>query len=65
MEYHDMDYGKTRPQDYEQIIKEYPKYTATVLPAFLQLIKEQAVNLKPASKAVVQLGGLVEGVSGI
>lgn len=25
MEYHDMDYVKTGPQDYEQIMKEYPK----------------------------------------
>lgn len=64
MEYHDMDYVKTRPQDYEQIMKEYPQYTAAIQPAFLQLIKKQATTLKPSVKAVVQLGDLVEGVSG-
>jgi len=64
MQYHDMDYVKTRPQDYAQIMKEYPHYTATVQPAFLQLIKKQTVNIKPPVKAVVQLGDLVEGVSG-
>jgi 3',5'-cyclic AMP phosphodiesterase CpdA len=64
MEYHDMDYVKTRPQDYEQIMKEYPQYTATILPKFLQLIKKQTIGLKPSVKAVVQLGDLVEGVSG-
>ncbi|HWJ25609.1 MAG TPA: hypothetical protein VNS32_03645, partial [Flavisolibacter sp.] len=64
MQYHDMDYVKTRPQDYAQITKEYPGYTAGIQPAFLQLIKRQAVNLKPSVKAVVQLGDLVEGVSG-
>lgn len=53
MEYHDMDYVKTGPQDYEQIMKEYPKYTATIQPAFLQLIKRQTVNIWPAVKAVV------------
>ncbi|HEX7847931.1 MAG TPA: hypothetical protein VF476_19155, partial [Chitinophagaceae bacterium] len=25
---HDLDYVMTRPQDYEQIFKEYPQYTA-------------------------------------
>lgn len=64
MEYHDLDYVRTRPQDYEQIMKEYLGYTATVQPSFLQLIKKQTVNIRPVVKAVVQLGDLVEGVSG-
>jgi 3',5'-cyclic AMP phosphodiesterase CpdA len=64
MEYHDMDYVKTRPQDLAQITNEYPQYTAMVQPAFLQLIKKQAATLHPSVKAVVQLGDLVEGVSG-
>lgn len=64
MQYHDMDYVKTRPQDYAQIMNEYPQYTATIQPAFLRLLEKQTVTLKPSVKAVVQLGDLVEGVSG-
>lgn len=61
--HHDMEYVKTRPQDYEQITKEYPKYTDSYLPSFLQLIKKQTTVI-PNVKAVVQLGDLVEGVAG-
>ena len=61
---HDLDYVMTRPQDYEQIFKEYPQYTAFFMPKFLQLIKKQTIAVKPTVKAVVQLGDLVEGVSG-
>lgn len=61
---HDLDYVMTRPQDFEQIFKEYPQYTAFFMPKFLQLIKKQTTTLKPTVKAVVQLGDLVEGVSG-
>ncbi len=63
LQYHDMEYVKTRPQDYEQITKEYLNYTFNIQPAFLQLIKKQAAA-NPSVKAVVQLGDLVEGVSG-
>lgn len=63
-EYHDMDYVKTRPQDYVQIMKEYPLYTDSIMPKFLQVIKKQSSVIKPSIKAVVQLGDLVEGVSG-
>lgn len=61
---HDLDYVMTRPQDYAQIFKEYPQYTAFFMPKFLQLIKTQAANSKPKVRVVVQLGDLVEGVSG-
>jgi hypothetical protein len=61
---HDLDYVTTRPQDYDQIFKEYPQYTAFFMPKFLQLIKKQTGAIKPSVKAVVQLGDLVEGVSG-
>jgi hypothetical protein len=64
LEYHDLDYVLTRPQDYEQIFKEYPQYTAFFMPKFLQLIKKQTTAVTPQVKAVVQLGDLVEGVSG-
>jgi hypothetical protein len=64
LEDHDLDYVMTRPQDYEQIFKEYPQYTAFFMPKFLRLIKKQTTVVKPAVKAVVQLGDLVEGVSG-
>ena len=64
LEHHDLDYVMTRPQDYAQIFNEYPQYTAFFMPRFLQLIKKQAETLKPAVKAVVQLGDLVEGVAG-
>ena len=37
LEYHDLDYVMTRPQDYEQIFKEYPQYTAFFMPKFLLL----------------------------
>ncbi len=60
---HDPDYVMTRPQDYEQIFKEYPQYTF-FMPRFLQLIKKQATVIEPRVKAIVQLGDLVEGVSG-
>lgn len=63
LEYHDLDYVMTRPQDYEQIFKEYPQYTAFFMPKFLQVIKKQSIAI-PRVKAVVQLGDLVEGVSG-
>jgi hypothetical protein len=61
---HDVDFVMSRPQDYEQIFKEYPQYTAFFMPKFLQLIKRQAATLQPPVKAVVQLGDLTEGVSG-
>lgn len=61
---HDLDYVMTRPQDFEQIFKEYPQYTAFFMPKFLQVIKKQTIAIKPPVKAVVQLGDLVEGVSG-
>ncbi|WP_173002935.1 metallophosphoesterase [Chitinophaga sp. SYP-B3965] len=61
---HDLDYVMTRPQDFEQIFKEYPQYTAFYMPKFLQLIKKQTGAIMPAVKAVVQLGDLVEGVAG-
>lgn len=61
---HDWDYVKTRPQDFEQIMKEYPQYTAVYLSKFLQLIKNQTLSVSPPVKAVVQLGDLVEGVAG-
>jgi 3',5'-cyclic AMP phosphodiesterase CpdA len=64
LEYHDLDYVRTRPQDFKQIFNEYPQYTAFFMPAFLQLIKKQTQSFNPAVKAVVQLGDLVEGVSG-
>jgi predicted MPP superfamily phosphohydrolase len=64
LEYHDLDYVRTRPQDYKQIFTEYPQYTAFFMPKFLQLIKKQTLSFNPAVKAVVQLGDLVEGVSG-
>jgi hypothetical protein len=64
LEHHDLDYVTTRPQDYEQIFKEYPQYTAFFMPKFLQVIKKQTTAITPAVKAVVQLGDLVEGVAG-
>jgi hypothetical protein len=60
---HDLDYVMTRPQDFNQIFNEYPQYTAFFMPKFLQVIKKQSLAL-PNIKAVVQLGDLVEGVSG-
>lgn len=61
---HNLDYVMTRPQDYEQIFKEYPQYTAFFMPKFLQLIKKQTLSITPPVKAVVQLGDIVEGVAG-
>jgi len=61
---HDLDYVMTRPQDYEQIFKEYPQYTAFFMPKFLQVIKKQTLSITPPVKAVVQLGDIVEGVAG-
>lgn len=64
IEDHDLDYVMTRPQDFQQIFNEYPQYTAFYMPKFLQVIKRQSEVLTPKVKAVVQLGDLVEGVSG-
>lgn len=61
---HDWDYVMTRPQDFEQIMNEYPQYTAVYLGKFLQLIKNQTQAISPLVKAVVQLGDLIEGVAG-
>ncbi|TFG42318.1 MAG: metallophosphatase family protein, partial [Bacteroidia bacterium] len=63
-DYHDWDYVMTRPQDFAQIMNEYPQYTAVFLPALMSLIMEQTLNAHPGVKAVVQLGDLVEGVAG-
>ncbi|MDT3400990.1 metallophosphoesterase family protein [Mucilaginibacter terrae] len=60
---HNLDFVMSRPQDYKQILNEYPQYTAFYMPRFLQLIKKQT-NAQPGVKAVVQLGDLVEGVAG-
>lgn len=64
LDYHDWDYVMTRPQDFKQIMNEYPQYTAVYLGKFLQIIKSQAFSYSPQVKAVVQLGDLVEGVAG-
>ena len=64
LDLHDWDYVMKRPQDFEQIMKEYPQITAVYLPKFLRLIKEQSLVITPPVKAVVQLGDLVEGVAG-
>ncbi|MFC7526855.1 metallophosphoesterase family protein [Parapedobacter sp. GCM10030251] len=63
-EHHDLDYVRTRPQDYKQIMNEYPQYTAFFVPHFLRVIKEQAEKPAHGVKAVAQLGDLVQGVSG-
>lgn len=61
---HNWDYVMTRPQDFDQIMKEYPQYTSVYMSKFLQLIKKQTLSVNPEVKAVVQLGDLVEGVAG-
>jgi len=61
---HNWDYVMTRPQDFDQIMKEYPQYTSVYMNKFLQLIKKQTLSVNPEVKAVVQLGDLVEGVAG-
>lgn len=43
LDLHDWDYVMKRPQDFEQIMKEYPQITAVYLPKFLRLIKEQSL----------------------
>lgn len=63
-EHHDWDYVMTRPQDFAQITKEYPYYTAVYLEKFLQTIKKQSNNISPSVRGVVQLGDLVQGVAG-
>ena len=46
-EWHDMDYVHTRPQDFAQISKEYPFYTATYMPHLFKLIQKQTKETKP------------------
>lgn len=60
-EHHDLEYVRTRPQDYKQIMNEYPQYTAFFIPHFLRVIKAQAEKPAHGIKAVVQLGDLVQG----
>ncbi len=64
LDFHDWDYVLTRPQDFKQIMEEYPQNTAVYLPRFLNFIKTRSVQIQPSVKAVVQLGDLVEGVAG-
>ncbi len=64
LEDHDWDYVMTRPQDFSQIMNEYPQYTSVYLGKFLQLIKKQIHSIVPPVQAVIQLGDLVEGVAG-
>lgn len=63
-EWHDMNYVYTRPQDFAQISKEYPFYTATYMPHLLKLIKKKTEQDTPPVKAILQLGDLMQGVSG-
>lgn len=63
-DWHDMDYVYTRPQDFAQISKEYPFFTATYMPHLFNLIKGLTEHTKPVMKAVLQLGDLTQGVSG-
>lgn len=63
-ELHDMDYVNTRPQDFAQISKEYPFFTATYTPHLLIQVKQQVANFSPKIKAVAQLGDLMQGVAG-
>ncbi len=61
---HDMDYVRTRPQDFAQITKEYPYYTAAYMPKLLEAVRERTVAGEPEIVAVVQLGDLMQGVAG-
>ncbi|MDD2247111.1 MAG: metallophosphoesterase [Proteiniphilum sp.] len=63
-ELHDMDYVNTRPQDFAQISKEYPFFTATFTPHLFARAKQQVATFNPPVKAVVQLGDLMQGVAG-
>lgn len=63
-ELHDMDYVNTRPQDFAQISKEYPFFTATFTPHLFARVKQQVLTFNPTVKAVIQLGDLMQGVAG-
>jgi len=53
---HDPEYIMTRPQDYEQLFKEYPQHTAFFMPRFLQVISKQTKTIQPPVKAVSAIG---------
>lgn len=60
-EFHDMDYVYTRPSDWKQVTREYPYQTAAYMPKLSSAIGRR---VDEGCTAVVQLGDLMEGVSG-
>ena len=60
-DFHDMDYVYTRPSDWKQVTKEYPYQTAAYVPKLFAAVGRR---VEEGCKTIVQLGDLMEGVSG-
>ena len=60
-DFHDMDYVHTRPSDWKQVTKEYPYQTAAYMPKLFAAVGRR---VEEGCSAIVQLGDLMEGVSG-
>lgn len=60
-EFHDMDYVYTRPSDWRQVTREYPYFTAAYTPKLFSAVTRRVAE---GRGCVVQLGDLMEGVSG-
>ena len=60
-DFHDMDYVYTRPSDWKQVTKEYPYQTAAYMPKLFAAVVRR---VDEGCKTIVQLGDLMEGVSG-
>ena len=61
---HDMDWLRTKPDDLRQVTKEYTVYTEKHWDDFMNLLRVKAESVKPATKAIIQLGDLSEGLAG-
>ena len=60
-DFHDMEYVYTRPSDWKQVTREYPYQTAAYLPKLFAAISRRVGE---GCGTIVQLGDLMEGVSG-
>lgn len=61
---HDMEWLSRKPDDLRQVTQEYTIYTEKFWDDFMKRIKKRANLKNPATKAILQLGDLSEGLAG-
>jgi hypothetical protein len=61
---HDMNWLGSKPDDLRQVTKEYTVYSERNWSDFMKILQQKVLTVKPATRAVIQLGDLSEGLAG-